>query len=312
MSNQAIKKKRKQRRWPLILVFLLGLSILIYPLVSRLYYETKASQQVSDFDTAREALQPEDVTERLRLAHAYNESLVASTLSDPYSGEQKEGIAAYARMLEIREKIGYVNIPRISVEIPMYAGTSEEVLQKGAGHLEGTSLPVGGNSTHSVITAHRGLPNARLFSELDKLMVGDKFYITNVGGTLAYQVDQIETIEPSEFEKLAVVPGHDYVTLLTCTPYMVNSHRLLVRGHQVEYVPAQDEAYISEHRAAYFYKYAFFVTLGLLLVMLYITVSDSRKRKRAKKRRMAADAAAASGEPPTPTERKGEDDENHS
>lgn len=129
-EKSTLKIKQKQRRWPLLLVFLLGLSILLYPVVSRLYYETKAGQAVSDFDKDREALVPEEVEERLRLAHAYNESLVASTLSDPYSEDHKAGIAAYARMLELHEKIGYVEIPRLSLRLPMYAGTSETVHKK--------------------------------------------------------------------------------------------------------------------------------------------------------------------------------------
>ena len=141
-------------------------------------------------------------------------------------------------MLEVREMIGHIEIPKIGQDLPVYAGTSEEVLQKGVGHLEGTSLPVGGNSTHSVLTAHSGLPEATLFTELRKLEIGDKFYIHNIKEILAYQVDQIKVVEPTDFNDLLIDPGHDYVTLLTCTPLMINTHRLLVRGHRVEYVQA--------------------------------------------------------------------------
>ena len=156
--------------------------------------------------------------------------------------------------------------------------------KQGIGHLEGTSLPVGGNSTHSVLTAHRGLPNARLFSQLDQMVVGDKFYIHYIGGTLAYQVDQILVIEPTDFSELLVVPGHDYVTLLTCTPYMINSHRLLVRGHQVDYVPEVEERLIAENKAAYFYKYAFFGTLAVLVFVLFVLFVGWIKKRRAKKK----------------------------
>lgn len=278
------KKKRKRRRWPLVLVFLLGLAILSYPLFSRWYYEQEASSQVADFQQGLSLIGQEEIQERLHLAYAFNESLISSSLDDPYGKDHAAGRAEYARMLEVHEKMGHVQIPKINVDIPMYAGTSEEVLQKGIGHLEGTSLPVGGNSTHSVLTAHRGLPNARLFSELDQLVVGDKFYIHYIGGTLAYQVDQILVIEPTDFSELLVVPGHDYITLLTCTPYMVNSHRLIVRGHQVDYVPEVEERLIAENQAAYFYKYAFFATLGVLLFVLFVLFVGWIKKRRAKKK----------------------------
>lgn len=278
------KKRKKRQRWPLILVFLLGFGIMMYPVISRIYYETEASSAVTDFDTTVSEIDQEEIDRRMGLAYAFNDALVSNTLSDPYSEDHKAGIAEYARMLEVNEKMGYVKIPKIGVQIPMYAGTGEEVLQKGIGHLEGTSLPVGGNSTHSVLTAHRGLPNARLFSQLDQLQIGDKFYVHNIGGTMAYQVDQIKVIEPSDFSDLLVVPGHDYVTLLTCTPYMINSHRLIVRAHRVEYIPEIDEKSIAENEAAFFYKYAFYITFGILLFVLLILLIGYLKKKRALKR----------------------------
>lgn len=295
MSDQPVKqkKKRKQRRWPLVLVFILGLAILSYPLISRLYYETEASSAISDFEAGLSQIDQEEIDERIRLANAFNESLITSSLADPYAEDYAAGRAEYARMLEVHEKMGHVQIPKINVDIPMYAGTAETVLQKGIGHLEGTSLPVGGNSTHSVLTAHRGLPNARLFSELDQLEIGDKFYVHNIAGTLAYQVDQIKTIEPSDFSDLLVVPGHDYVTLLTCTPYMINSHRLIVRGHQVDYVAEIEERAIAENEAAYFYKYAFFATLGVLIFILFVLFVGWVKKRRAKRKAAKKKAAEA-------------------
>lgn len=281
---QKMKKKRKNPLWPLILVFFLGLGVLAYPVISRLYYETQATSAISDFTSETSTLDKSELDERMKLAHAYNDALITGSLSDPYSEEHKAGVAAYARMLEVHEKIGFLQIPRINVEIPIYAGTSETVLQKGIGHLEGTSLPVGGNSTHAVLTAHRGLPNARLFSELDQMQVGDKFFVHNLSGTLAYQVDQILTIEPSDLSELLVVAGHDYVTLLTCTPYMVNSHRLLVRGHQIPYVAAVEERMIAESKSSYFYKYAFYISFGILLAVLFSVFLDFVYRKKAKKK----------------------------
>ncbi|HEM6289397.1 TPA: class C sortase [Streptococcus suis] len=157
-------------------------------------------------------------------------------LVDPFSELEKEARAEYARMLKLEEMIGHVSIPKIDTKIPIYAGTSESILQRGAGHLEGSSLPVGGSSTHAVITAHRGLPQARLFTDLDKLKEGDMFYVTNIRDTLAYQVERIQVIEPHQVETLHIQENRDIVTLLTCTPYMINSHRLLVTGHRVEYI----------------------------------------------------------------------------
>lgn len=281
----------------MVIVFLLGFAILCYPLISRLYYEQEASTAISDFESTRSTIDQAEVDERIALANAYNEALVTNSLSDPYAKEHAAGVAEYARMLEIHEKIGHVQIPKIKVDIPMYAGTAEVVLQKGIGHLEGTSLPVGGNSTHSVLTAHRGLPNARLFSELDQLKVGDKFYIHNIGGTLAYQVDQVKVIEPSDFSDLLVVPGHDYVTLLTCTPYMINSHRLLVRGHQVDYVAEVEERLIAENESAYYYKYAFFITLGILLFILFVLLVNRIKKRKARKKAAKAKAQQAAMAP---------------
>ncbi|MDO5676945.1 MAG: class C sortase [Propionibacteriaceae bacterium] len=270
----------RQRRWPFVLIFILGLLVISYPLITRLYYETDAAQLITDFETGRSALSEEEIAERLALADGYNEALEAGTLSDPYTEQQEAGVAEYARMLEVHERLGYVSIPKLAVDIPMYAGTSEVVLQKGIGHLEGTSLPVGGNSTHTVLTAHRGLPTARLFSELDQMVVGDKFYIHNVAGVIAYQVDQITVVEPSDFSDLLVSPGHDYATLLTCTPYMINSHRLLVRGHRIEYVAAVEERHIAEQRVGYFYKWGFFVAAGLFLLTVLIALRGWMKRRR--------------------------------
>lgn len=226
-----------KKNWKIILIFVLGLLIFVYPMISNFYYRVQNNNEVTAFDERAQALDSDEINERMRLARLYNQTLDPSRLADPYSDEEKEGIANYARMLEIREHIGYVSIPKIKESIPVYAGTSEEILQKACGHLEGTSLPIGGTDTHSVITAHRGLPSVKLFRHLDRLEMGDIFYYTNLETTLAYEVDQILTVEPDNFEPVLVVEGEDLMTLLTCTPYMINSHRLLVRGHRVDYVP---------------------------------------------------------------------------
>ncbi|WP_050272462.1 PI-1 pilus system sortase SrtC-1, partial [Streptococcus pneumoniae] len=229
-------KTKKQKRNNLLLgvVFFIGMAVMAYPLVSRLYYRVESNQQIADFDKEKATLDEADIDERMKLAQAFNDSLNNVVSGDPWSEEmKKKGRAEYARMLEIHERMGHVEIPAIDVDLPVYAGTAEEVLQQGAGHLEGTSLPIGGNSTHAVITAHTGLPTAKMFTDLTKLKVGDKFYVHNIKEVMAYQVDQVKVIEPTNFDDLLIVPGHDYVTLLTCTPYMINTHRLLVRGHRI-------------------------------------------------------------------------------
>lgn len=242
-----------------------------YPLITRLYYTIKANQDASDFTRAKEGLSQEEINERIALA--YNDGLTNNLSDDPYDKEKiDKGRREYARMLELNEKIGVVDIPKIDTKLPIYDGTSEEVLQRAAGHIEGTSLPIGGNTTHAVITAHRDLPRARLFSQLDQMKVGDKFYVENVKEIMAYQVDEIVVIEPRDFQKLMVKPGHNYVTLLTCTPYMINSQRLLVRGPRVPYVPAVDEPLMRENKAAFRCMYPFYASLVVILVLLLIFI----------------------------------------
>ncbi len=237
-----MSKKKKKSNKLFIFIFILGLGILSYPLISNWYYRIEANNQVADYKEARDLLSQEEIQRRLRLAQIYNDNLGNVTPKDPYSEEEKKrAFDNYAQMLELRTKIGTIEIPSIDVDLPIYAGTNEEILQKGCGHLEGTSLPIGGESSHTVITAHSGLPSARLFTDLQKVEMGDKFYINYIGGVLAYQVDHIDVIDPSDFSQLLVVPGKDYATLLTCTPIMINTHRLIVRGHRVPYVPEEDD-----------------------------------------------------------------------
>ncbi|COG26731.1 class C sortase [Streptococcus pneumoniae] len=255
-------KTKKQKRNNLLLgvVFFIGIAVMAYPLVSRLYYRVESNQQIADFDKEKATLDEADIDERMKLAQAFNDSLNNVVSGDPWSEEmKKKGRAEYARMLEIHERMGHVEIPAIDVDLPVYAGTAEEVLQQGAGHLEGTSLPIGGNSTHAVITAHTGLPTAKMFTDLTKLKVGDKFYVHNIKEVMAYQVDQVKVIEPTNFDDLLIVPGHDYVTLLTCTPYMINTHRLLVRGHRIPYVAEVEEEFIAANKLSHLYRYLFYV-----------------------------------------------------
>lgn len=284
ITKKQLKKKKLITNIVIGIIFLIGLLVLMYPTISRIYYRIEANEQVADFDKAKDELGEAEIDRRMQLAHAFNESLNNVVDKDPYSDEEKaQGRAEYARMLEVHEKMGHVQIPTIDIDIPVYAGTAEEVLQIGAGHLEGTSLPVGGNSTHTVITAHSGLPEARLFTDLSKLNIGDKFYIHNIKEMLAYQVDQIDVIEPSDFSKLLIVPGHDYATLLTCTPLMINTHRLLVRGHRIPYVAEVEERVIAENKTSFTYRYLFYISLVLILILLIIVVYLRNKKKKAER-----------------------------
>lgn len=274
-----MRKGKKKNNLLFYLIFLIGLGILLYPHISNFYYRYEATHIVTDFDQAKSGLASAEIKQRLDLARAFNESLHNVLAEDPYSRSRHEaGRAEYARMLEINERIGHVEIPKIEVDIPMYAGTSEEVLQKGIGHLEGTSLPVGGQNTHSVLTAHSGLPKARLFTDLHQLKLGDEFYIHNIGDILAYEVDQILVVEPSDFSQLLVVPNQDYVTLLTCTPYMVNTHRLLVRGHRIPYVEEEHRKASDQAEKRILIRYLLYA-LGMLVAIGLIFVLTKRKRR---------------------------------
>lgn len=272
--------KKKKSNWFFKLVFVLGFLILMYPQVSRLYYRVQSTQEVAAFEEGKAALSDEEIKKRMALARDFNDSLVNQNMEDPYSkARHARGRAEYARMLEVHEQMGHIQIPTIDLDIPIRAGTSEEVLQTSAGHLEGTSLPIGGNSTHTVITAHSGLPTAKLFTDIKDLKKGDCFYIHNIAETLAYEVDQIKVIEPSNFEDLLIVPGHDYATLLTCTPIGINTHRLLVRGHRVPYDKAVDDQFVADNRKDLLYKYAFIAVVLLILLLAYGSWKYQKKLK---------------------------------
>lgn len=268
---------------------ILGLGIMFYPLFSQIYYDIESQVRSDHFaDEVKETYVPSQIQKNIKLARAYNEALAPNlSWNDPYTDEERsEGVQSYAKMLEVQEKIGVVHIPSISLSLPIYAGTNERILQKGVGHLEGTSLPIGGENTHSVLTAHRGLPQARLFTDLDKLNLKDIFSVSTINGDIFYEVDQIIIIAPTETDKVKIEPGKDYLTLLTCTPYMINSHRLLVRGRRItDFSPAQLER-VQENKEnviLYYIKvYAsyLFLLLITLLIMSYIWLINSRKMEK--------------------------------
>ncbi|HFH7910466.1 TPA: class C sortase SrtC2 [Streptococcus agalactiae] len=247
------------------LIFVMGSLILLFPIVSQVSYYLASHQNINQFKREVAKIDTNTVERRIALANAYNETLSRNPLLiDPFTSKQKEGLREYARMLEVHEQIGHVAIPSIGVDIPIYAGTSETVLQKGSRHLEGTSLPVGGLSTHSVLTAHRGLPTARLFTDLNKVKKGQIFYVTNIKETLAYKVVSIKVVDPTALSEVKIVNGKDYITLLTCTPYMINSHRLLVKGERIPY----DSTEAEKHKEQTVQDYRLSLVLKILLVLL--------------------------------------------
>lgn len=239
--------KKKIITITICIMFLAGLSLLLYPFISNQWNTYRQERLISSYDkqvAEKEAAGEIDYNKEWAQAAAYNEALLPSILPDSFAeAEASEDDEEYMSSLNLNGDgmMGYIEIPKIDVKVPIYHTTEKDVLEKAAGHLEGSSLPVGGESTHAVISAHRGLPSAKLFTDLDKLEKGDHFLISVLDDTLCYEVDKIEVVEPTETEGLAVEDGQDLVTLLTCTPYGVNSHRLLVRGHRVPYEEVEME-----------------------------------------------------------------------
>lgn len=221
-----------KNRWPLLIIVVIlaaGLAFMGYPMVSNWVCEYTASVEIADYNAIVEKEDTSALDAMLEDAIKYNNAL--SGKGDSVS------VAKYDDLLAMTDAIGYLEIPKLGLYLPIYHGLSDEVLQKGIGHMPESSLPVGGDSTHSVLSGHTGLPAAKIFTDLDQMVKGDKFYIHVLNRILAYKVDQLKVVLPDETEDIQVVQGKDYVTLLTCTPYGVNSHRLLVRGERTDYSP---------------------------------------------------------------------------
>ena len=216
----------------LLVSFFIGLSVLLYPSISSYWNSKTQSEAIVDYEAMLASYRPEDYSAMFAEADAYNEAL--RQLEQPLRDYGQLG--QYNNVLNIggNGMIGYLSISKIGQELPVYHGTSDAVLSVASGHVEGTSLPVGGKSTHSVISAHRGLPTAVLFTNLDRMEIGDTFTFTILDRTITYEVDQIRIVEPDDSSLIQITEGKDYCTLLTCTPYGINTQRLLVRGHQVD------------------------------------------------------------------------------
>lgn len=240
MSEKEKKEKRRNilQKVFLGLIFVVGLSIFLFPTVTNFINARKQAQIIEGYNENIEKLKAEEKIRLRREAMAYNEKLTGGTIiTDPFDENrpQEAGIS-YMDMLNIGEIMAYVEIPKIDVHLPVYHGTSDDVLNNGLGHIEQTSLPVGGMGTNSVITGHRGLPTAKMFRNLNEMEIGDEFYIHSLDEILAYKVFDVVIVPPNDIERLRIDQDKDIVTLITCDPYMINTNRLLVRGERTEYI----------------------------------------------------------------------------
>ena len=270
----------------LTLGFLVGICILLYPAFSDFWNSKTQSRAIVNYESVLSQMDPQDYSAVFEAARTYNDALYNT--KNPLLNYKK--VSGYHDALNVANNgmIGYLKIPRIGVELPIYHGTSEDVLNKGVGHLEGSSLPVGGENTHSVMSAHRGLPSSKLFTELDRIEEGDTFQVVVLDQILTYQVDFIKVIEPTDISDLQILEGGDYCTLFTCTPYGINTHRLLVRGVRIETVTEKPVLHVSNEA---FRIAPLLVTpavaapmLLVLLIHLLVTYREPPKNTQQKKK----------------------------
>lgn len=290
-----------KKNLPLILIGLIltaGIGIFLYPTASDILSRITSTTVIKEYQGQVEKTDEKEMEQMLAAAEAYNEKLPDKLTMDPFGTDSEDPSgkdAEYNSLLSINGVMGYVDIPKIDVYLPVYHGTSEEVLQKGAGHLYGSALPVGGEGRHSVVSAHRGLPSAKLFTDLDQLEVGDVFYFHVLNRILAYQIDQINVVEPDELEALDPQDGNDFMTLFTCTPYGINSHRMLLRGVRIPYEPTHisDMPMIAaappKEKAALPKWAVFYMAVGAAaaagVIIAALTVRKKNKRKKKKEKR---------------------------
>ena len=262
----------------LILVFFVGLSVMLYPTISDYVNQRNQSRAVASYAQDVDKMTDADYSAYFDAADAFN-AQVAANENALYRPDQLTG---YNDTLDITGTgiMGYITISKIGVELPIYHGTGDSVLQIAAGHLEGTSLPVGGESTHAVISAHRGLPSAKLFTDLDKLREGDTFLLRVLDEILTYEVDQILIVEPQDTAALEIVEGQDYCTLVTCTPYGINTHRLLVRGHRIDNIEEVKTVRVTADAVQLEpMLVAPVVAIPMLLILLILLLLPRRRKK---------------------------------
>ena len=270
----------------IILIFLVGLGFISYPTVSNLWNQAHQSRAIATYSKQVEKLDDSENKKMLKAARKYNKSLLKK--SDHWKLSKKDK-KKYESLLDISGTgiMGYIEVPKIDCSLPIYHGTDEGALQIAIGHLEGSSLPVGGKSTHCVLSGHRGLPSARLFTDLDQMEEGDIFILNILGRKLAYEVDQIRVVLPEEMSDLEIEEGKDLCTLVTCTPYGINTHRLLVRGHRTEYVEKKVE---EEQKEVQTKKTDIRLMIAggagiLILIIIIIVIVIKRRRKRRNQQR---------------------------
>ncbi len=261
------------------LIFLAGLGFLLYPTVSNLWNRAHQSRAIATYTKQVEKLDDSQNKEMLKAARKYNKSLLKK--SDHWKLSKKDK-KKYESLLDVSGTgiMGYIVVPKIDCSLPIYHGTDEGALQIAIGHLEGSSLPVGGKSTHCVLSGHRGLPSARLFTDLDQMEEGDIFVLNVLGRKLAYEVDQIKVVLPDEMSDLEIVQGKDLCTLVTCTPYGINTHRLLVRGHRTKYI---EETVVRVQKEAEKKETGIWLLAGggavFLIIIIIVVVKRRRKRR---------------------------------
>lgn len=264
----------------LVLIGLTGVGLITYPSFSNWWNSFHQSRAVAGYAEAVANLDREEYDRIIGEAEEYNKRLAKSGLLWKMSASEEE---EYNEILDVTGNgiMGYIDIPKIHITLPIYHGTEDTVLQVAIGHLTGTSLPVGGESSHCVVSGHRGLPSARLFTDLDKMVEGDTWTINVLDRTLTYEVDQIRVVEPSDLSDLQITPGQDYCTLVTCTPYGINTHRLLVRGHRI--ANAQGDANVVADALQIETTYVAVFVAVPILILLFIAAMIMTGRKRAAK-----------------------------
>lgn len=296
MGRRYVIEEKKDRSGVVMLIFSLifilgGCGVFLYPSISNYFAEKNQTDAINKYEELVVQIDEDELKKEFEKAQAYNENLSGDPVHDPFVAGSGYALPEnYTEVLNVTEDgvMSYINIPKISVNLPIYHGTGEEALTKGVGHVESTSLPIGGESTHCVLTGHTGLPSAELFTRLDELKVKDIFYIHTLNEVLTYKVYQIKVILPTEIEELQITMGEDLVTLVTCTPYGVNSHRLLVKAKRVEYEEykpddTQEEAgtETNTHRRNYYLEGiqiggTIFVTI-LIFILILVIIKKRRK-----------------------------------
>lgn len=270
------------------MIILFGFALLSYPFISNFIFEKSAGSMIKSYEKQAKTYDQKQKDKALKEAKEYNQDLTRSAvqLTDPFKAKSNGETMSYNNILNLDQSgvMGYLEIPCISVNLPIYHGTDAEILERGVGHLAASSLPIGGKSTHSVLTGHTGLSSAKLFTDLTEMKKGDLFFINVLGQTLAYKVDQISVVRPEDTRKLQIVDGKDYVTLVTCTPYGINNRRLLVRGVRTKYVKNQKNKIRTRNQDSQWmgtYKRA--IAIGLAIVMALVLSGKVYQRLRSKK-----------------------------